>query len=93
MGIAELRQAVANKIESFYGVAYDPNREVVITNGATGGFAAAVLALCEPGDEIILFEPYYGYHYNTLVALGLVPVLVPLPVICPLRSRSLPLPL
>lgn len=78
MGIAELRQAVAQKVESFYGVAYDPNREVVITNGATGGFAASVLALCEPGDEIILFEPYYGYHLNTVLSLGLRPVLVPL---------------
>jgi len=78
MGIAELRKAVATKVKTFYGVDYDPEREVVITAGATGGFAASVLALCEPGDEIILFEPYYGYHYNTVVSLGLKPVLVPL---------------
>ncbi len=71
MGIAELRQAVAKKVQSFYGVTYDPNSEVVITSGATGGFAASVLALCEPGDEIILFEPYYGYHLNTVLSLGL----------------------
>ncbi|MBL8633063.1 MAG: aminotransferase class I/II-fold pyridoxal phosphate-dependent enzyme [Myxococcales bacterium] len=78
MGIAELRQAVARKVETLYGVSYDPQSEVVITSGATGGFAASILALCEPGDEIILFEPYYGYHLNTVLSLGLVPVLVPL---------------
>ncbi len=78
MGIAELRQAVARKVETLYGVSYDPSSEVVITSGATGGFAASILALCEPGDEIILFEPYYGYHLNTVLSLGLVPVLVPL---------------
>jgi aminotransferase len=77
-GVLELRAAVARKIERSYGLAYDPQSEIAITSGATGGFAAAVLALCDPGDEIILFEPYYGYHYNTLVALGLTPVLVPL---------------
>jgi aminotransferase len=77
-GISALREAAARKIERGYGLSYDPNSEVVITSGATGGFAAAVLALCEPGDEIILFEPYYGYHLNTVIALGLTPVLVPL---------------
>lgn len=77
-GVPELRAAVARKIERSYGISYDPQSEVAITSGATGGFAAAVLALCDPGDEVILFEPYYGYHFNTLVALGLKPVLVPL---------------
>jgi len=77
-GVPELRAAAAHKIERSYGIKYDPLSEVVITSGATGGFAAAVLALCDPGDEVILFEPYYGYHYNTLVALGVTPVLVPL---------------
>lgn len=77
-GIDALRAAVAGKIERSYGLTYDPSSEVVITSGATGGFAASVLALCEPGDEVILFEPYYGYHLNTLLALGMKPVLVPL---------------
>ena len=77
-GLEALRAAVAQKIARSYGQNYDPASEVVITSGATGGFAAAVLALCEPGDEVILFEPYYGYHLNTLLALGVKPVLVPL---------------
>ncbi len=75
-GIAPLRAAVADKIQRTYGLAFDPVSEVVVTSGATGGFAAACLALFDPGDEIILFEPYYGYHLNTVLTLGLKPVLV-----------------
>jgi aminotransferase len=60
-GILPLRQAIAKKVNDLYGLAYDPLSEVVVTAGATGGFAAACLALFDPGDEIILFEPYYGY--------------------------------
>ncbi len=77
-GVPALRQAVAARVAKDYGLEVDPASEVVVTLGATGGFAAAVLALLDPGDEVILFEPYYGYHYNTVVALGLTPVLVPL---------------
>jgi aminotransferase len=76
-GIAPLRRAIAEKVERLYGLSYSPDGEVVVTAGATGGFAAACLALFDPGDEIILFEPYYGYHLNTLLTLGLVPKLVP----------------
>ena len=77
-GIAPLRAGVAAKVHARYGLSYDPASEVVITSGATGGFAATCLALFDPGDEIILFEPYYGYHLNTVIALGLAPVLVPM---------------
>ncbi|HMU39320.1 MAG TPA: aminotransferase class I/II-fold pyridoxal phosphate-dependent enzyme [Pseudomonadota bacterium] len=77
-GVALLRQAVADKVRTLYGLSYDPESEVVVTSGATGGFASALLALCEPGDEVILFEPYYGYHLNSVLMLGLTPVLVPL---------------
>jgi len=76
-GIEPLRRGVAEKVKRLYGTAYDPLTEVVVTMGATGGFAAAMLALFEPGDEIVLFEPYYGYHLNTALAMGLRPVLVP----------------
>lgn len=75
-GIASLRASIAKKIQRRYDLTYDPNGEVVVTSGATGGFAAACLALFDPGDEIILFEPYYGYHLNTLLTFGLKPVLV-----------------
>jgi aminotransferase len=76
-GIKPLREAIAKDIGKRYGLDVDPASEVVVTSGATGAFAAACLALCDPGDEVILFEPYYGYHLNTVIALGLRPVLVP----------------
>lgn len=76
-GILPLRKAISEKLQRTYGLAYDPLSEIVVTSGATGGFAAACLALFDPGDEIILFEPYYGYHLNTVLSLGLTPVLVP----------------
>ena len=76
-GILPLRAAIQGKIKRHYGVELDPASEIVVTSGATGGFAAACLSLFDPGDEIILFEPYYGYHLNTVISLGLSPVLVP----------------
>jgi aminotransferase len=76
-GIQSLRGAIGAKIQRHYGVAYDAASEIVVTSGATGGFAAACLSLFDAGDEIVLFEPYYGYHLNTVIAFGLTPVLVP----------------
>ncbi len=49
-----------------------------VTSGATGGFHAAAIALLNPGDEVILFEPFYGYHANTLTSMRVKPVIVPL---------------
>jgi aminotransferase len=56
----------------------DPDSELVVASGATGAYYAACLALLDPGDEVILFEPFYGYHANTLAALRVKPVIVPL---------------
>ncbi|PIP81570.1 MAG: aminotransferase [Elusimicrobia bacterium CG_4_9_14_3_um_filter_62_55] len=72
-GIAELREAIAKKLLSFNGVEADPEGEIVVSAGATGAFYCACLALLDPGDEVILFEPYYGYHVTTLRAVGAVP--------------------
>ena len=77
-GLPALREAIATRVARDYALQVDPTREVVVTLGATGAFAATMLALFDPGDEVVLFEPYYGYHYNTAVGLGLRPVLVPL---------------
>ncbi|WP_275408979.1 pyridoxal phosphate-dependent aminotransferase [Sphaerimonospora thailandensis] len=68
-GVPELRRAVAEHREKWYGLAYDPDGEVLVTVGATEAIAAAVLALCEPGDEVIVFEPYYD-SYAAAVALA-----------------------
>ena len=77
-GIDPLRERIARKIERFNGFKVDPATEIVVTVGSTGGFAAATLATLNAGDEVILFEPYYGYHLNTLKVLGIVPKFVPL---------------
>jgi aminotransferase len=68
-----LRQAIARKLERQNGLPADPGTEIVVTVGATGAFAAAVHALLDPGDGILLFEPYYGYHLNAAILAGLEP--------------------
>ncbi|HUP48343.1 MAG TPA: pyridoxal phosphate-dependent aminotransferase, partial [Thermoanaerobaculia bacterium] len=77
-GIDVLRERIARKTERFNGYKVDPAREIVVTVGSTGGFAAAAMATLDPGDEVILFEPYYGYHLNTLKVLGIETKFVPL---------------
>lgn len=72
-GLAPLRQAIAEKMQRFNGIDCDPETEVIVNSGSTGSFYSACLALLNPGDEVILFEPYYGYHLNTLVAVEAVP--------------------
>ena len=77
-GIERLRRAVAGKAERTLGISVDPEREVLVTNGVTGAFQAAVMALLNPGDEVLLFEPFYGYHASTLRSIRAVPVAVAL---------------
>src|SRR3984885_13248880 len=77
-GIARLRTAIAAKAERTLGITVDPEREVLVTSGATGAFHAAAMALLNPGDEVLVFEPFYGYHVSTLKSLRVVPVLVAL---------------
>jgi N-succinyldiaminopimelate aminotransferase len=69
-GIPELRRAVARHQQRFYGLRYDPDTEVLITAGATEGIAAALLALLEPGDEVIALEPYYDSYVANIVMAG-----------------------
>ncbi len=77
-GIPRLRHAIAAQVARTHGLDVDPEREVLITSGATGAFHAAVMALLNPGDEVLLFEPFYGYHANMLRGLRIVPVPVSL---------------
>ncbi len=65
-GIDELRRRIAGKMASYNGLPCDPDSEVLVAAGSTGAFVAAVLSFIEPGDEVILFSPFYGYHYNVL---------------------------
>jgi len=75
-GLPELREAIARKMERYNRVLADPETEVTVSAGSTGAFYCACLALLNPGDEVILFEPYYGYHVNTLLAVEAVPTYV-----------------
>jgi len=77
-GIASLRNAIAEKFRRYNQLTVDPETQVLVTQGATGALYASLLALLNPGDEVVLFEPFYGYHVNTLLSLRLKPVIVPL---------------
>jgi len=70
MGVPELRAAVAAHQGRFYGIEVDPDAEVLVTAGATEAIAAAVLALCEPGDEVVAFEPYYDSYAACIAMAG-----------------------
>jgi len=77
-GIARLRNAISAKQKRDYRLDYDPESEVLVSSGATAGLHAAAMALLNPGDEVLIFEPFYGYHVATLKSLRVTPVLVPL---------------
>lgn len=77
-GIARLRQAIAAQVERTRGFAVDPEREVIVTSGTSGAYHAAAMALLNPGDEVLLFEPMYGYHAVTLTSMRVKPVPVAL---------------
>ncbi len=69
IGIPDLRTAIAEHQRRFYGLAVDPDTEVLVTAGATEAIAATLLALLEPGDEVVTFEPYYD-EYGAVIALA-----------------------
>ncbi|NTU67344.1 MAG: pyridoxal phosphate-dependent aminotransferase [Chlorobiaceae bacterium] len=77
-GIRVLREAIAGKQRRFTGMEVDPDNGIIVSAGATGAMYCAFMALLDPGDEVILFEPFYGYHVATLRAVGAVAVFVPL---------------
>ena len=65
-GIDALRGKIAEKMKRYNNINCDPETEVTVNAGATGGFVATCLSFINPGDEVILFEPFYGYHLNIL---------------------------
>ncbi|MFJ3787780.1 pyridoxal phosphate-dependent aminotransferase [Kitasatospora sp. NPDC090091] len=73
-GIPELRTAIAEHQQRFRGLAYDPDTEVLVTAGATEAIAAALLALLEPGDEVIALEPFYDSYAACIAMAGAVRV-------------------
>ena len=76
LGVLELRKALAAHDRRFYGLEIDPEREVIVTLGATEALACAMFALIEPGDEAVLFEPLYDSYLPILRRAGGIPKLV-----------------
>ena len=70
LGIKKLRDAISHHQMRFYGLEFDPETEVLVTAGATEAIAASLLALCEQGDEIITFEPYYDSYAASIALAG-----------------------
>ncbi|WIN00694.1 pyridoxal phosphate-dependent aminotransferase [Actinoplanes oblitus] len=71
-GIPALRHAIAAHEQRFWGLTRDPDAEVAVTAGATEAVAAAILALCERGDEVVCFEPYYDSYAASITLAGAV---------------------
>lgn len=69
-GVPELRTAIAEHQRRRYGLSYDPDSEVLVTAGATEAIAASLLALLEPGDEVIALEPYYDSYAACIAMAG-----------------------
>ncbi|MCJ8143220.1 aminotransferase [Ancylobacter sp. A5.8] len=76
MGLPELRRAVADHYALWQGLDLDPEREVMVTSGATEALAGALLALIEPGDEVVLFQPLYDAYLPLVQRAGGIPRLV-----------------
>ena len=77
-GTASLRQAIVDHAGRFYDLDIDPARGVVVTSGATEGVFAAILGLVDPGDEVIVIEPFYDSYVPNILMAHAVPICVPL---------------
>ncbi len=77
-GTASLRQAVADHVARFYDLEIDPVQGVVVTSGATEGIFATILGLVDPGDEVIVIEPFYDSYVPNILMANAIPVCVPL---------------
>jgi methionine aminotransferase len=77
-GVMPLREAVAAKVARLYGHAYDPEREVTVTTGATQAIFTSIQALAQPGDEVIVFEPAYDSYVPAVRLAGATPITLPL---------------
>ena len=69
-GATSLRQAIAAKQKAFYDLTYDPDSEITVTSGATEAIFCAMMAMLNPGDEVIVFEPCYDSYVPAIVMAG-----------------------
>jgi N-succinyldiaminopimelate aminotransferase len=77
-GAQEFRQGIANHAAKYYGLDIDPNKGVIATAGATEAVFSSILGLVDPGDEVIIIEPYFDSYLPNLIMAGATPVFVPL---------------
>ena len=70
LGVPALRQAIARHQQRHYGIELDPDSEVVVTTGCTEAIAAALLGLVDPGDEVVVLEPYYDSYVAMIQMAG-----------------------
>ena len=75
-GVPELRHAVAAANARFWGIQANPDTDIVVTSGATEALTASMMALLDPGDEVVLIEPLYDTYLPIIRLLGAVPKLV-----------------
>ena len=76
-GSAALRNAIAGKYRKWYGMDVDPNAEVTVCCGATEAMASVFMALIDPGDEVIVLEPFYENYGPDAILAGAAPIFVP----------------
>ena len=76
-GYGVLRDAIAEHQQNFYGLVVDPATDVVVTTGASEALGAAVMALVEPGEEVIVLEPWFDLYAAVISLAGAVKVAVP----------------
>ncbi|MGH9440987.1 MAG: methionine aminotransferase [Thermoanaerobaculia bacterium] len=79
-GLPELHRALSEKYRRDYGLEYAPDTEITVTSGATEAIFAAIQGICDPGDEVVLFEPFYDSYRASVVMAGAVPRVVTLHV-------------
>jgi aminotransferase len=77
-GAKDFRDAIARKTHSYLGIEIDPEREITVTCGSTEGMIAAMMATVDPGDEVIVFEPYYENYAPDAILSDAHPRYVPL---------------
>lgn len=78
IGQPALRRAIAEHVQRFYGQSYNPETEITVVSGATEGLFASILGLVNPGDEVIVFEPFYDAYVPNVIMAGGIPRFVPL---------------
>lgn len=77
-GAQNFREALSDKQFHFSGLRYDPQKEIVITCGSTEAMMASMMSVCNPGDKVVLFSPFYENYSADTILCGATPVYVPL---------------